>query len=649
MNVIKKKLPLIIKAIFLIAVFLLTIVPLRDPDIWFHLKSGQILSERGLIFYDVFSNSASGRLWIPYEWLFQIAVYHFHTIFGFEAIKYLMAAIITLQIGALYAILRKIFNLDLKLTFVLCFFFMVSVFEQLTARPHIPAYTLLLFNLFLIFYYYFKNKNLLWISLPATIIWANLHGSIFLDVALFGAYASLSLINYFIDKKKEWIEKFKTLTIYTVVTTVLTILPPLGFTQYQLLWRFFLERNTISRFIDEWTPLSNNPFIFFLVTITFLVSLLTFIFINFKHKSFKKSLWILPLLAFPLAAYAASRNVYLAYITFTIMLGGGLSQLNLKQLSRPVKWLFWSAIILLTILGVWLLYLKRIPQRMYFPVYATQFIQQTHLKGNMFNEYGAGGYLLYHLYPEQKIFYDGRTDVYLCCEMPDTLTLALRKNLSDNDYQKVVYALFDKYKISYAILRAEKNSVVRKIARILQNDPNWSLVFWDDDSQLFIKKDGKNDEIIKEFGTIAATPYNQNPFKTGTKATALQEYQRMIQVIDSAKSRNAIGYILLSQGKINEAKIEFEKAIALDLSDESPYMNLAEIAAHDNNPNLAIEYYTKAKELAPDRGLIYIRLGQLVLQQDNDLDQAKQIWTEGIKNTIDTEAKIKLRELLSKD
>lgn len=284
---------------------------------------------------------------------------------------------------------------------------------------------------------------------------------------------------------------------------------------------------------------------------------------------------------------------------------------------------------------------------MYYPVFAKEFVKQTNLQGNMFNEYGFGGYLLYYLYPQQKVFYDGRTDIYLCCEIPETLELARQKHLPDDKYRKVIDELFDKHKISYAIFKTEKSSLSRKISRVLNNDPTWSLVFWDDYSQIFVKRDGKNSQIIDEYGAKYATPYNKNPYLLGKEKEALVEYQKMLNIVDSAKTRNSIGYIYLKQGKIDEAAKQFVIAANKDKTDESPLMNLAEIAAYKKDVPTAIEFYSKAKSIAPDRGLIYIRLGQLILLQTRDIQKAKDIWLEGINNTLDTNTKRQLEKLYS--
>ncbi len=641
MNFIKKY-HLLFEILFFIGIFAVVIIPLRDFDIWFHLKSGELILQKGIIHYDVFSYVTQGREWFPYEWLFQVTLYLWKSLFGFESIKFLIAFFVTLMNVVIYLMLRRFFKLHILYSFLVCFIFTASVFEFFTARPHIFAYTFLLTNLFFILLYYFERKNLLFITLLITLAWANLHGSIFLDVALFGGYTVVCLLNYFILKEQKWIHMAKVLGIYTVATTFLTVLPPLGILQYRLLVDFFLKRNLISHFISEWVPLSADPFGFWFYSVSILIIIVVFFIVVINKKVWKHTLWVLPLLPFFILAYLANRNVFLAYISAVLIIGWIFSQIPFRKLMIIV-------IALVVVVHIWFISEKRsfaYGERLYYPVHATEFIKEN-LKGNMFNEYGYGGYLLYNLYPDQKVFIDGRTDLYLCCEIPDLMEMTTLKRLPDKDYKTYLDSLWNKYNISFVVMRTEKNTVMRKVGNILSNNPDWSLVFWDDHSEIFVRRDGKNSDIIEKYAAAAVTPYERNPVRPGMDEKALAEYQRMIDVVDSAKSRNAIGYLDLKKGDFDDAQVEFGKATTLDPTFESPYMNLAELAVKYGQLNEAVDLYLKAYSLAPDRGLIYIRLGQLMLQRNDDPQKVKKLWEAGLKNTVDQDAKKKLVELIA--
>src|SRR5581483_2018104 len=370
------------------------------------------------------------------------------------------------------------------------------------------------------------------------------------------------------------------------------------------------------------------------------------VFTVIKKKALKEILGIIPILIFLPMSFTESRYVFLGYITLTFALAWVLSFIHdpfkLKLAPRTILFII---LILFYIGHIYFLGYKRAPIRFYYPVQATQFIKENHPNGHMFNEYGYGGYLLYHLYPDELVFYDGRTDLYLDREIPDTLQIATKKDLPDQEYAKFLYTIWDRYKISYVIVRTQGHVVERKIGKVLLDDKNWSLVFWDDDAQVFVRHDGLNNSILSKYKFTAATPYDQNPYRSGMRDQALLEYQEMIKIADSSKSRNAIGYIFLLEGKIADARKEFNIAVNLDPSNESPLMNLGELAVGDGDLSSAAQYYLKAMDLAPQRGLIYIRLGQ-IYQMAGDINDAKKAWQTGLQRTPDLPSRDKLNQLL---
>src|SRR6185369_14008851 len=46
------------------------------------------------------------------------------------------------------------------------------------------------------------------------------------------------------------------------------------------------------------------------------------------------------------------------------------------------------------------------------PVSAVDFLKDHQLPGPIYNRYGWGGYLIYRLYPQYRVYIDGRADVY---------------------------------------------------------------------------------------------------------------------------------------------------------------------------------------------------------------------------------------------
>src|ERR1043166_2976601 len=60
--------------------FLVLIRPINDPDIWWHLRTGQYIRENlGIPRVDIYSFTAVGKPWIAHEWLSELFMYEaFH-------------------------------------------------------------------------------------------------------------------------------------------------------------------------------------------------------------------------------------------------------------------------------------------------------------------------------------------------------------------------------------------------------------------------------------------------------------------------------------------------------------------------------------------------------------------------------------------
>lgn len=620
--------------LFLLFIFFASQLPMRDPDIWFHMKAGEYFVTHGISFHDPFSFAAAGREWIPFEWLFQIIVYLLSRI-NISLIVPFISIFSTLMMYFFLKIMRSL-EVSRLVSILAGFFFFVSIYEFYTPRPHIIAYTFIMVEFYLIYLFIFKQKKWIYLMPLLTIVWSNMHSTGFFSWGFLLTYVLIT----FLQRRYE---KMKTLILLTALCAVATLLPPVGYRDYVLLYTFFTNRQFLGNFIVEWSPITADLFVGFYIYTAYAVAASSlFGFLSWKKRVLIKNLWSFPFFVMIFMGYTATRNVPLGMFGAIVLLAWGTSQLRLK---KPIT----IIVIAILIAGhLWLLMAKHQyyrSQRMNYPVYAAEFAKK-YLKGHMFNDYNYGGYLLYNVYPNLQVFLDGRAEVYQCCEMRDYLLLAVNKNLPEDKYREFLDTFINAYKFNFFIITPSKHNVMRRIANLLNTDPQWALVFWDDFSEIFVKRDGINDQIIAQMEAKVATPYLRNPFPKDAVERALFEYQRMDGVVPSARTNNAIGYIGLLTGKFDDAKIRFVQAVAMDPTFESSYMNLAELAVRDGDISGAIALYDKARYWAPDRGLIYIRLGQLIYEQSADIAQAKDVWRRGIEKTVDEDAKAELQTLI---
>jgi hypothetical protein len=82
--------------------------PIIDPDIWWHLRTGQWIVEHGTVpTTDPFSLYGMGKPWVAYSWLFEVLVYGLYRAFGLVGLVLYTATLSLLIATALHRLVRR--------------------------------------------------------------------------------------------------------------------------------------------------------------------------------------------------------------------------------------------------------------------------------------------------------------------------------------------------------------------------------------------------------------------------------------------------------------------------------------------------------------------------------------------------------------
>ena len=132
-----------------------------------------------------------------------------------------------------------------------------------------------------------------------------------------------------------------------------------------------------------------------------------------------------------------------------------------------------------------------------FPEKAADFIIANHLQGNMFNDYDWGGYLIWRLAPEGKVFSDGRN------LNTDTLALdyQIKTAYTSSSGEQIWKQLLQKYHINYIITASRlQNGTVAPLTNALLSDKDWLPVFIHRRSLsiIFVRNIPENAQIIAQ-------------------------------------------------------------------------------------------------------------------------------------------------------
>lgn len=133
-----------------------------------------------------------------------------------------------------------------------------------------------------------------------------------------------------------------------------------------------------------------------------------------------------------------------------------------------------------------------------FPVRAADFIEQNDIKGNMYNYFNWGGYLIWRLGPGKKVFIDGRTLDSAVYEQTTYIDKAVVVGQSGGPLWKY---LLEKHQVNYIIVPSPRKGWSIPLFQALATDRDWVPVFFDRTAALFVKNSALNSDILEKYSS----------------------------------------------------------------------------------------------------------------------------------------------------
>lgn len=122
------------------------------------------------------------------------------------------------------------------------------------------------------------------------------------------------------------------------------------------------------------------------------------------------------------------------------------------------------------------------------PVEAAAWLEENPLKGPMWNDLSAGGYLIWRLEGRAKVFIDGRTANLYPLEF-------LKDARASVDDPAVFERLRARWGFEWAVVDARPGAAP---ALALASSPDWAMVYCDDASAIYARAGGANDAAARE-------------------------------------------------------------------------------------------------------------------------------------------------------
>jgi hypothetical protein len=412
---------------------------LGDCDTGWHIRTGQwILQNHRVPFQDLFSFSKPGGPWYAWEWLADIILAGLYGLGGLRAIALAAILLISATFTLVYLLARRKSSPVIAILATMAGAAAASV--HWLARPHL--FTL---SFVAVFYVVLEraregDRRLLWLLVPGTVIWTNLHGGFFVGILMIATYGAGELLSLLLAAdRSDWRGKAERAAGYFACAAICLV----SSLANPYTWRLhkhmidFLGDSYIGQHIMEYMTLSfHHPLAPFLEAILLGGALASAWYVS-------QGRYTEPLLYVVWAhgALLASRNIPIAMI-LTIPMVAEVARVALDRLPgvNVAGWVRTAGAKLngviermgetdalprahvVSALGVVvlaaLLWAPNPPKRFRaefdpksFPAGAIDTL--AHLQAaRIFTFDQWGDYLIYRLYPAQKVFVDGRCDYF---------------------------------------------------------------------------------------------------------------------------------------------------------------------------------------------------------------------------------------------
>ena len=469
-----------------------------DGDLGRHLTIGRyILAAAQIPTSDLFSHTMAGAQVTPHEWLAQLIFAVSERLLGLDGVVLVCALVIA---TAFWLVFRRALNHNngVLLPVMAVVLAMAASSLHWLTRPHV--FTFLLLALWVAALEDLRCGNpRAWWRLPVLMLfWANLHGAFIAGFVTWALYAG----GMWIDRGSVPVESseqaikpiWRPFLLGGAAAGLVTLINPAGLgvwlTSVGYVGTRYLVDHTAEYLPPDFHDASTWPFLLF-------TGLLLAVF-GLKQRRIPAA-YIFVMAAWLVMALYSVRNVPLFAIVSAAVLAstasgwladqGGQSRLvlawlglesRLRRIESSLKGMLWpalfAALILLALAGGANLDLDQRGNQFdpeVFPVGAVDFLAEHPPQGQGFNHFPWGGYLLYRLWPDQRVFIDGQTDFY-----GEALT---------RQYEQVItlspgwQSVFDQYAVRWVLVPPDS-----PLANELLRRTGWQVAYQDETAVVMV-------------------------------------------------------------------------------------------------------------------------------------------------------------------
>ncbi len=627
----------------------LSVHPILDGDLWWHLKSGEwILSQNRVPQTDPFSYTAGARPWIDLHWLFQVVVFGIYWLSGVDGLQafrillvLIMSAVMFLMAGG-----RRVGIAGLVLL-ALAFFLLSERFEL---RPHLVSGLFLLAYIAILRQY--PGRKWIWILPGLQVVWFNMHALAILGLAVVWIYAVGQFVHKFLEEplgllrqKEMGRTELRNALVVSILCLAALLVNPYGWQGVLFPLKLYtrisgeipLYLSTIGEFRPTLKVRQSDPFFYYSyvayasAAVLILLSswrrwrvwefcvLVLFFFLSLKARRnvFEYVIATLPVLTARLADVTAG---------FERVAGARLGLRTADGLK------FGAAGLLCFILGWQILGVvsnRFYAERLYYTRFGWGILEAVHASGaaefvkksdavRIYNDINVGGQLIWKVSPTKKVFQDSRLELY-----DDAFFfVSMGMTASPEEWRMAQ----EKWRFDAVVLnhRSEMNA---GLIELLRNDGTWRLAYLDSSGMVFLRSSKGSvsaspvDELAQGKRDLAS--FTSDSLQQGSSSwisSRLEALSRRGALLSGYEGANpqsdeyiGLGGALLKLNRADLAEKAYETATSFAARSFVGRFNLAVARQRQGKPSEALEIYASLLEEGFSRPELYANAAEILM------------------------------------
>jgi hypothetical protein len=445
------------------AVALLSVAPIRNYDLFWHLATGRWIAEhRSIPSSDPFAVASGRGEWINGEWLFELIAFGLHELGGIGLLSVSRGLLAAAIFAASWAIARR--DTSTAWPMVLAALAWAGAAPIFDFRPSSAAMLLLVVTLGL--------RSPLAHGL-ASVLWINIHPSALIAPG----------IAFLVTRRPA----------VAIASAAGLLVNPWG-------WRAIAAPLELLAFVSEgsfvnaeWLPSPPRLFPLLYVLIAGGAA-------SFAHARRRENWWRVVLFAaLAFLAIRHARHQPLFFGAFPVLVATSV----MVPLRKVAAWSIVAASILLTAVSI--PHAAGIsPSR--FPVVATARLAATGLNGNIYNPDQFGGFLIWAFYPERRVLTDGRNELHRSYIPEFAAARGDERKWRELLRKYRVDIAVDEYRQPLQVTEAGTGRT-RALPASLAYWPRseWALIAYDEAAMVFARREAYRPEVVRKW-EIRAVP-----------------------------------------------------------------------------------------------------------------------------------------------